>query len=56
MRVFFYNLGKKKMKGKTINLIEFLLDEKGGSLVLTYLFNKIDWVVEMDFNDLEGLY
>lgn len=56
MRVPPYNPGKKKMKGKTINLTEFLSDEKGGSPAPTYSSNKIDWAAEMDSNDLEGLY
>uniref|UniRef100_A0A8W8MZQ2 RRM domain-containing protein n=1 Tax=Magallana gigas TaxID=29159 RepID=A0A8W8MZQ2_MAGGI len=47
--------GKKKMKGKTINLTEFLSDEKGGSPAPTYSSNKIDWAAEMDSNDLEDL-
>uniref|UniRef100_K1QDY6 Eukaryotic translation initiation factor 4B n=1 Tax=Magallana gigas TaxID=29159 RepID=K1QDY6_MAGGI len=55
MRVPPYNPGKKKMKGKTINLTEFLSDEKGGSPAPTYSSNKIDWAAEMDSNDLEDL-
>lgn len=56
MRVYPYYSGKKKMKGKTINLTEFLSDEKGGSPAPTYSSNKIDWAAEMDSNDLDGVY
>ena len=52
----FLVIGKKKMKGKTINLTEFLSDDKGGSPAPTFSSNKIDWAAEMDSNDFDGLY